>query len=194
MRLKYYLRGIGIGVFFTTIIFMISISMHKEEFVQTVPETEEVAAGTVADLQESILEEEVPETETSKEILENTETESADSENIEDTEIENVSTESTETEALETEGETEKELEESEDSNTGSVTIQVEAGEFSDQVCVKLREAGLVEDAWDFNVYLMGIDYDNLIRPGTYDIPVGASYEEIADVLVPWKKAAETSE
>lgn len=182
MKLKYYLRGIGIGVFFTTIIFMISIAIHKEDFVQRPTETEEVASGTVADLQEK--ESEVQMTE--EMVMAETET-SASNEpvDVQMAETENMETETVE-EKLSDETATEESAGEKE-----SITIEVVAGEFSDQVCVKLREAGLVEDAWDFNVYLMGIDYDNLIRPGTYEIPVGAGYEEIADVLVPWKKAGE---
>ena len=53
MKLKYYLRGIGVGVVITTIIFMISISIHKNETGQqdtTVPES---TAQTVADTKEN---------------------------------------------------------------------------------------------------------------------------------------------
>lgn len=175
MRLKYYLRGIGIGIFITTILFMISIPIHKEKSVQTEAETEEVTAGTVADLQEKALEEQMTEESEDKK----TETQVFDTEVADETDTEVA--DETDTERL-------TDTEEVQNGEAESVTIEVVAGEFSDQICVKLKEVGAIEDAWDFNVYLMKIDYDNLIRPGEYEIPKGASYEEIAQILVPGGK------
>ncbi|MBO5372512.1 MAG: hypothetical protein J6A75_07310 [Lachnospiraceae bacterium] len=159
MKLKYYLRGIGIGILVTTIIFMISISIHKQDTEQESSKKEEnVVSGTVADLQK-------------------------DTEGVEQDKMTEVESQDTETEFAEEKEESLSE-ETEEDSESDVAVIEVVAGEFSDEICKKIKDAGIVEDAWDLNVYLMEINYDNLIRPGTYEIPKGATYEEIAELLL----------
>ena len=61
--------------------------------------------------------------------------------------------------------------------------FEVKGGEYSDIVCRKLKEAGLIDDAASFNAFLVKKDYDNAILPGIYDIPKGATYEQIAAIL-----------
>ncbi len=64
-------------------------------------------------------------------------------------------------------------------------TIEVAKGEFSDRVSEKLKEAGVLSDASDFNRYLVTNELDGKISIGTYQIPKGASYQEIAAILCP---------
>lgn len=161
MKLKYYLRGIGIGIIVTTIIFMIIIPMHKEESKQNPSVADEkISSGTVADLEKNT---ELLEQEYETELT---------------TEVQNIETESLEMADEDELVETEQEIE------SKVAVIEVVTGEFSDEICKKIKEAGVVEDAWDLNVYLMEINYDNLIRPGTYEIPIDATYEEIAELLL----------
>ncbi|MCM1134810.1 MAG: hypothetical protein NC400_04460 [Clostridium sp.] len=65
----------------------------------------------------------------------------------------------------------------------GSVTIQVESGEGSFIVCQKLEDAGLIPLASAFDRYLYENGYDKRINVGTYEIPVGATPEEIARII-----------
>ena len=66
---------------------------------------------------------------------------------------------------------------------TEKVRFEVGGGEYSDVICKRLLQAGLIDDADAFNKFLIQKDYDNLILPGVYDIPKGATYEEIAALL-----------
>ncbi len=50
-------------------------------------------------------------------------------------------------------------------------------------ICKKLQQANLIDSAEEFNKFLIANDYDNLILPGVYAIPKGATYEEIAKLL-----------
>ncbi len=59
------------------------------------------------------------------------------------------------------------------------VEISIAGGEFSDAVCEKLEEAGIIEDAEDFNEYLARKKYDDKISPGTYTLEKGADYDDI---------------
>ena len=64
-----------------------------------------------------------------------------------------------------------------------TVTIVVSRGDTSYSVSRKLEEAGLVEDAGKYDAYLVDNGYSKTIRTGTYRIPVGASWKEIADII-----------
>ncbi len=63
------------------------------------------------------------------------------------------------------------------------IRVEISGGQYSDVVCKKLEEAGLVDNAKAFNDFLVQKDYDNSILPGVYEIPKGATYEEIAVLL-----------
>ena len=64
-----------------------------------------------------------------------------------------------------------------------TVTITINRGEGSDTVSRKAAQAGLVEDAADFDRYLCENGYDKKLVTGNHVIPLGSSYEEIARLL-----------
>ena len=47
----------------------------------------------------------------------------------------------------------------------------------------KLKRAGVIDDADDFNKYLSEGGYDSLIQPGTYIIPKDADYDTIIKMI-----------
>ncbi|MBQ8325708.1 MAG: hypothetical protein IJX86_01445 [Lachnospiraceae bacterium] len=59
----------------------------------------------------------------------------------------------------------------------------MERGDASYTVCKKLVEAGVIEDAKDFDSYLSKNGYDKRVRTGSHQVPVGGSYEEIAKAI-----------
>lgn len=63
------------------------------------------------------------------------------------------------------------------------VTIVVSSGEGSYAICKKLEQAGLVDDAAEFDAYLCGNGYHTKLRAGEHRIPVNAKNEEIAALL-----------
>lgn len=67
--------------------------------------------------------------------------------------------------------------------DTESVTIVIVRGDSSYTVSRRLVEAGLIEDARGFDAFLVDNGYSKTIRTGTYKIPVGATWEEIARII-----------
>lgn len=67
--------------------------------------------------------------------------------------------------------------------NKEKTTVKIEGGDVSRAVSQKVFEAGLVDDAEEFNDYLGDHGYDNLLQPGTYHIKKGASFQQIAEML-----------
>lgn len=195
MKLKYYLRGMGIGIVVTTLLFMIFISMHRnegEDKVAVVPQNTE--SKTVGQLHED--RQAVPaETETKEPSVEPDVKQPAVSGQEQpqdaktDKEPPTKSKEETpENQKPEEDHKTESSPEpetpvQPESKQEEKVRIEISGGQFSDVVCRKLEEAGLIDNAKAFNDYLVQKDYDNGILPGIYEIPKGSTYEEIAVLL-----------
>ncbi len=186
MKLKYYLRGMGIGILITTLLFMILITIHKNDVKQQDTSEKNMESTTVAAAKEDSTQQSERKDASSSESSEN-ETENRKEQK------EPVLPEQTEEPASETEEPTEQAEEASEEpqtpeeAQTGSpddkVRLEIRGGEYSDVVCRRLAEAGLVDSAQSFNQFLVEKDYDNSILPGVYDIPKDSTYEEIAVLL-----------
>lgn len=63
------------------------------------------------------------------------------------------------------------------------VTLVINRGESSVTVSKSLEAAGLVENASKYDRFLCQNGYDKKLRVGTYEIPKGASEEEIAHII-----------
>ena len=63
------------------------------------------------------------------------------------------------------------------------ISIQVNSGDGSLTVCKKLEEAGLVASASEFDSYLYQNGYDKRLGTGTFEIPANADQEQIARIL-----------
>lgn len=169
MKLKYYLRGVGIGIIFATLVLTVSSIVHvnnpsKETIIKEakklgmiMPEsTEDTEGGLFTSEDESLLENDTSGTEVGSE------------EN--NTESEGVS---------ESENSSESQVQEG-----TLVTITIKKGDFARQVAQTLYDNGLVPDAEGFRVYLGEKGYGSGIRVGTFQIPMGATFEEICDVII----------
>lgn len=64
-----------------------------------------------------------------------------------------------------------------------TVKIVIVRGDSSYTVSRRLQEAGLVDDAGAYDAYLVNNGYSKTIRTGTYQIPVDATWEEIAEMI-----------
>lgn len=65
-----------------------------------------------------------------------------------------------------------------------TVTIMITTGMLSDKVADMLQTAGVIEDSKDFNKYLIANKYDTQIIKGNVTVKKGASYAEIAKLLI----------
>ena len=193
MRLKYYLRGLGIGVIVATLILMIVFSGQKKELSD-----EEIIKRAEA-LGMGMSEETLPEG--NNEIPDATEqTPDIEEENTEGSEPQ-ASTEENEeidTKELVINEDTEQELTgelqpipENVPENTPEtpasdekISFTIAAGQTSDTIARNLYDAGLVDNAAEFNAYLVENGYDSKIRTGTFSISPNASYWDIANTLI----------
>ncbi len=181
MKLRYYMRGLGIGILVTAILMSVTLNGKTEKLTdeEIIARAEElgmvqeyeniVLADTVSDNEaEEKIEEKIPDT--SQEKPQAASTDSEEPEETEETE-----------DPQEAEGVQEQPVQEIITDET--VQIVVQGGDGSQTVARKLAEAGLVEDMTAYDKYLCRNGYDKRICTGTHTIPVGATEEEIAKII-----------
>lgn len=212
MKIRYYLRGLGLGILFTTVFFWVGgnskQTMSDEMIKERAKELGMIENTVLADIGNTAgdsIEESVDADETvSIEISTNLEVESTEeidteavmeetsSKTEEETSIEEtqevLSEEETLSEVeLEPESSSVEEMaaEEVEDTPESGqiISIVVNKGEGSDTVSRRLYEAGLVDDPYEYDRYLMQNKYDRKIGAGEHLIPAGSSWQEIAQLL-----------
>lgn len=218
MRLKYFLRGVGIGILVTTIIltathaserrmsdsevidraielgmsFSASHSGQQSSTEESAPE--ESSAGrenSSDDVTDDLQHDGETETEMGSQSPSETVSEStSDGEASPGKESEAVT--GMTTQAITETTETTTELT-TENNNAGSAagvmnnevtcTINITKGMSSRTVCDMLKQNGIIEDAADFDRYLIKTGYDDKIRVGEVEVNSGMTYEELTASL-----------
>lgn len=170
MKLKYYLRGLGIGILVTAVIMGVTQGSRKETLSDREIRERAAALGMV-EPGNSLADLEAAETPAATETPEAAETPEAPAatEAPASTETPEVTARPTQKPAEEEEG--------------SSYTFEIQAGDSSYQVAYRLQQAGLVADARDFDNYLCSKGYDRKLKTGSYEIPETATEEEISEIL-----------
>lgn len=193
MKLKYYLKGFGVGVLFATVILSISLMLNRQ---QTGLTDEQIMARARELGMEMVSAEKETDTEGPTTKTPESSTMPVESTSPDITEKETASQGETVTgmegmEPVETLGEvpsvTESENESSEavrveeGADETTVIIHIEKGMSSDTIVRLLEEAGVVESSDELLNRLWEIEKTRYVRAGTYEFTRGMSVEEIAD-------------
>lgn len=198
MKLKYYLRGVGIGIIFATLVMTVSSFVHKNNLTDEYIIKEARKLGMIMKEEDNGL----------NDLFGNNDTQSTEEVQVtEETQDEESEAQPSESESesqtpvvpetpVEPEPpvESEKPVEpeppveseepvESESDTTEYVTVVVAKGDYARQVAEKVKAAGLIEDAEDFRKYMGKHGYAQKLHAGSYKIPVGADYAEICKIL-----------
>ena len=200
MKLKYYLRGLGIGMAVTALILGISFSGRQGQEAQTLTDEQireraselgmvDSSELTLAALQNSAqpqitMEPEVTEeSETMTEPEATAEPETATEPKATAEPEMTTKPETTAEPKMTTKPEATKEPELITAPEQSQTTITIKKGSDSGSVSRMLYEAGLVENAKAFDNYLCNNGYSRSINPGIYEIAPGTSEEEIAKII-----------
>lgn len=212
MKLRYYLRGLGIGIAVTALLMGIALSGKKETLTdeqireralklgmidgsETLAALEnegeedelalEDAMGGVSDNQVVDLSDTEGQHQDEPLESEDTSEEEQDEEpNDEETDDEETAAEPLTREELENENVTVEEDGNHSNPREEIVVITVYSGEGSGVIANKLKNAGLIDDAGEFDRFLCQNGYDKRLSTGDHDIVVGSSYREMAEALV----------
>ena len=180
MKLKYYLRGLGIGIIVTTVI--LAVSFSKKEIKMSDEEIMARAAQLGMVMQETETTEQGDTEQDPYGTDTGAKTEVVTEQNTE-TAAEDVAAEAQE-DSANTDEETQAQQEAAGAENpSGVYRLVIQKGDVCRIVCEKLAENGVISDAETFRQYLSQIGYASNMRVGNYDIPYGLSNEEIAKIL-----------
>lgn len=73
--------------------------------------------------------------------------------------------------------------ESTEESSNENISITIDDDDYSSTVAEKLAEAGLVSSAEEFDSYINESGKSSSIQSGTFQIPSGATFEEILEII-----------
>ncbi len=167
MRIRMYLRGLGIGIIVTALIMGLT-SGRKQSLSDEEIKTKAAALGMVEQdtVLKPVISEEAEPTPTPEPTKE-----------AEPTPEPTKEAEPTPT------PEPTKEAADNTVKTSGKFTIEIAGGSGSETVCALLERGGAIASASDFDQYLCDHGYDHKIRAGKHTIPAGADYETIAKII-----------
>ena len=191
MRLKYYLRGLGLGIIFTCLMFMLfsnkkadnTDQMDINQQLETTTET--LSNQTSGDDNNDTANDEA--VSGSAYVQNNTDAEddvnaqnNADAQNTADnqTGASDTTDTSNQTDDSNITGETS-----TDDVQDEYVTLVIEKGDIARDVAESLYEDGIIDDAESFRKYLGETGVSRTLHAGEYNIKVGSTYEEIVELL-----------
>lgn len=175
MKLKYYMRGLGVGIIVTALLMGVALSGRKETMTDEEIRERALEMGMVEE-ENGVLADDLgkEETETPELTAQTVSENEAEQEN--DSEAEGAPEQEIVPEA-------EGDPEGADETETDSVIITVYSGDGSRSVANRLQEAGVIDDAAAFDVFLCGNGYDKRIAAGEHEIPANATPQEIAEAL-----------
>lgn len=191
MRLKYYLRGLGLGIIFTCLMFMLfsnkkadnTDQMDINQQLETTTET--LSNQTSGDDKNDTANDEA--VSGSADVQNNTDAEddvnaqnNAGAQNTADnqTGASDTTDTSNQTDDSNITGETG-----TDDVQDEYVTLVIEKGDIARDVAESLYEDGIIDDAESFRKYLGETGVSRTLHAGEYNIKVGSTYEEIVELL-----------
>jgi hypothetical protein len=182
--MRYYLRGLGVGILIAALMLILSHHFSSTEMTDLQIRERALQLGMV-DPENMSLTQAVDAQESTGPVIDDT-AEAADSPVIDDT-AETVDSPETDEPAdvveepePEPEPDTQPEEEPDDTPKEGTVTIVIKSGMGSESVARAVKDAGLVESADEFDTYLEKHGYSRKLRVGTYEVPYGATMEEMA--------------
>ena len=178
MKVKYFLRGLGIGILVTTLLLFagarknVQESMTDEQIMQRAKQLGMLRKDEVSDfkmdqnldnMKETINASPSPEPTKKAEVSEKENQEKA---------------EPSVSPAKKPEAKKEKKKE-----DVQTISIKIEPGMVSQSIARYLYQKNVISSAADFNTYMQEHNVTDKLRAGEFEIPIDATYEEIVEII-----------
>lgn len=216
MKLKYFMRGLGIGIIVTSIVLMISFNNSTKKELSDMEIIEKATALGMEMKDKGIDLERLKSTNNN-----NTDNSVTDDSNKDETSVDetntindqnnkddNLSTQASKADDKDNDVDSNQEkpnisdnVDSTSEENTQSktqdttlneneefITIKISLGMYSKEVTKQLKDKGLIEREDNFNEYIAEHKAQTRIRVGTYHIPKGATNSEILRIITKSKK------
>lgn len=191
LKLRYFIRGLGIGIVFTAIVMSLSLQASRSRIIRenalTKEEIMEKAMGYGMIMKESDDTTSVEQKDPSKE--EQSQEKNQDVKEEQDAEDDQLK------ESNDDDQQNEKDNKDKVEPNVDSTKdkdliisidytpIKITSGMTATSVGKLLNEKGVIEDADEFRTYMSEQGYSSKILVGEYLIPLDATYKKIADII-----------
>lgn len=192
MRLKYYLRGLGLGIIFTCLMFMLfsnktannntdQTDIYNQIDAATETLSNETGSGENNDTADDASVTDDTDVQNDANVSDN-----LDAQNGQDTQnnpqaqdnAESQNSADDQTDDSNITGETG-----TDDVQDEYVTLVIEKGDIARDVAESLYEEGIIDDVESFRKYLGETGVSRTLHAGEYNIKVGSTYEEIVELL-----------
>lgn len=182
MKFKYFLRGLGVGIVFASIVFLVAYNgkpAHKMSDADIIEKAKELGMVEKDDPVKALLttEKDKKKTTEAKKDKNTKEKSTKEKKTSEEKQTKEDKTTEETTEKVTTEGAT------TEKPKDEIITVEVARGDTSYTVCQKLEAAGLIKDAAEFDTYLVENGYANRIRIDSYQFKMGMDFHDIAEII-----------
>ena len=203
MRLKYYLRGLGLGIIFAVFIMMVGYrnhgsSMSDSEIIEKAKALGMVETEDSSEMKTDKKTDNKTDKKTDKKIdSSEPDTSTADTSTAEDTQTgtdnadadNTIGTAAADTTASSDAAATDPAASDAAGADAAqpqqntTFTITVGGGDTCRMIAERLQAAGIIDDAEKFRVYMGQKGVDQFIADGSHEIPYGASYDDIINIL-----------
>ena len=180
MKFRYFLRGLGVGIIFASILLLLvyreNMSNNRLSDAEIIEKAKALGMVEADSRIGSLLSEQNTSSDKSKDGEKTTDT----SQNSEDQNLK------TEEATKETDMQQEDSLGQSNSGDTAQqdmIEITIERGASSYPVCQQLQELGMITDAAEFDTYMVQNGYADRIRVGTHKLIKGMSFKDIAEAI-----------
>lgn len=198
MRLKYYLRGLGLGIIFAVFIMMVGYhnhgsSMSDSEIIEKAKalgmvETED-SSGMKNDKKTDNKTDEKSDKKTDTSEPDTTIADTSAAEDTQtgtdNTDVDNIAgTADADTTAPSDVAATDSAASDAaQPQQNTTFTVTVGSGDTCRMIAERLQAAGIIDDAEKFRAYMGQKGVDQFIADGSHEIPYGASYDDIINIL-----------
>lgn len=198
MRLKYYLRGLGLGIIFAVFIMMVGYHNHGSSMSDSEIIEKAKALGMVETEDSSGMKsDKKTDNKTDEKSDKKTDTSEPDTAIADTSAAEDTQTGTDNTDADNIAGAADADTTAPSDvaatdsaasdaaqpqQNT-TFTVTVGSGDTCRMIAERLQAAGIIDDAEKFRAYMGQKGVDQFIADGNHEIPYGASYDDIINIL-----------
>ncbi len=198
MRLKYYLRGLGLGIIFAVFIMMVGYHNHGSSMSDSEIIEKAKALGMVETEDSSGMKsDKKTDNKTDEKSDKKTDTSEPDTAIADTSAAEDTQTGTDNTDADNIAGAADADTTAPSDvaatdsaasdaaqpqQNT-TFTVTVGSGDTCRMIAERLQAAGIIDDAEKFRAYMGQKGVDQFIADGSHEIPYGASYDDIINIL-----------
>lgn len=205
LKLRYFIRGLGIGIVFTAIVMSLSLQASRSRIIRenalTKDEIMEKAMGygMIMDTSDDTNSEEEKESSQDEQIQDDTQSQEKtqdkdDNQDQEETKDKEESQDDKESQDVEEQDDKESQDGDIQSGHNGKedddsvvsidyISIKITSGMSATSVGKLLKEKNIIEDSNEFSTYMSEQGYSSKIRTGEYLIPVDATYKKIADII-----------